>query len=103
MERRPCVCLLASGWRGTLYIGVMSDLMKRVYRDRSGDLPGFTGRYGVHRLVWFEMFDDMPNAIAWEKRLKAWRPQWKIELVEAENPLWEDLAVGLGFPPTPSS
>jgi putative endonuclease len=103
MERQPCVYLLASGRHGTLYVGVTSDLMKRVHQHRSGEVPGFTGRYGVHRLVWFEMFDDMPNAIAREKRVKLWRREWKTNLIERNNPFWEDLAVGLGFPPLPSS
>ena len=103
MERRPCVYLLASGRHGTLYIGVTSDLMKRVYQHRSGEMPGFTGRYGVDRLVWFEMHEDMANAIVREKRLKAWRREWKIGLIEDQNPFWEDLAISLGFPPIPSS
>jgi putative endonuclease len=99
LERNPCIYLLASGHYGTLYIGVTSDLMKRLVEHREGNLPGFTSRYGVHRLVHFEMFGDMERAIAREKQLKNWRRQWKINLINAENPEWRDLAVGLGLPP----
>ena len=97
MTKQPCVYILASGHYGTLYIGVTSDLLARLYQHRTGTVPGFTKRYRVHRLVRYEFFSDMPTAIAREKQLKAWHRDWKINLIELDNPMWEDLAVGLGF------
>ena len=99
IERSPCVYILAGGHYGTLYIGVTSDLMGRLWQHRNNALPGFTSRYGVYRLVHFEMFGDMEQAIVREKRLKHWRRAWKINLVNGANPEWCDLAVGLGFEP----
>jgi putative endonuclease len=98
-ERNPCVYMLASGLYGALYIGVTSNLLQRLVQHREGLIPGFTSRYKVHRLVHFEMFGDMEGAIVREKRLKNWRRQWKINLINAENPEWRDLAVGLGLAP----
>ena len=98
-ERQPCVYILASGHYGTLYIGVTSNLMARLWQHRNNALPGFTAKYHVHRLVHFEMFGDMARAITREKQLKRWHRQWKINLINAANPDWRDLAVGLGFPP----
>ena len=98
-ERSPCVYLLASGHYGAIYIGVTSNLIQRLVQHREGLLPGFTTRYKVYRLVHFEMFGDMEQAIVREKRLKNWHRQWKINLINAENPEWRDLAVGLGVPP----
>ena len=102
MAREPCVYILASRRHGTIYIGVTSDLMARIYQHRTGALPGFTSKYAVHRLVHFEMFGDMDAAIRREKQLKAWRRAWKIALIEENNPDWADLAVGLGFEPLAS-
>jgi putative endonuclease len=98
-ERNPCVYILASGHYGTLYIGVTSDLMGRLWQHRNNAIPGFTSRYGVYRLVYFEMYDDMDRAIAREKQLKRWHRPWKINLINRANPDWHDLAVGLGFEP----
>ena len=98
-DREPCVYILASGRNGTIYIGVTSNLMARLYQHRSGTLPGFTADYDVKKLVRFETADDMPSAIAREKQLKRWRREWKINLIEQDNPHWVDLAIGLGFPP----
>ena len=98
-DRNPCVYVLASRYYGTLYIGVTSDLMARLWQHRNNAIPGFTSRYGVYRLVYFEMYDDMEHAIAREKQLKNWHRQWKINLINAANPEWTDLAVGLGFEP----
>ena len=98
-ERQPCVYLLASGHYGGIYIGVTSNLLQRLVQHREGLLPGFTRRYKVHRLVHFEMFGEMEPAILREKQLKNWHRQWKINLINAENPEWRDLAVGLGLPP----
>jgi putative endonuclease len=99
IERNPCVYILANGHYGALYIGITSDLMKRLWQHRHGDMPGFTSRYAVYRLVHFEMFGDMQRAIVREKQLKNWHRQWKINLINAQNPEWRDLAVGLGFEP----
>ena len=101
MRKQPCTYILASGRLGTLYIGVTSDLVARLYQHRSGAVPGFTSRYGVMQLVRFELFDDMTAAIAREKQLKRWHRDWKINLIESDNPDWHDLALGLGFDPLP--
>jgi putative endonuclease len=101
MERNPCVYILASGRIGTIYIGVTSDLLKRIHQHRTGTIPGFTSDYAVHRLVRFEMFEDMPTAIAREKQLKRWHREWKLNLIEQDNPEWRDLAIDLGFDPIP--
>jgi putative endonuclease len=98
-EREPCVYILASGRHGTIYIGVTSDLMARLHQHRTGSVPGFTRRYDVKRLVHFEMADTMDAAIAREKQLKAWRRDWKVALIERDNPFWEDRAIDLGFAP----
>ena len=98
-ERQPCVYILASQPYGTLYIGVTSDLIGRLWQHRNGIIKGFTSSYDVHRLVRYEMFGDMERAILREKQLKRWHRQWKINLIESDNPDWHDLAVGFGLPP----
>jgi putative endonuclease len=85
------VYLLASRKRGTLYVGVTNDLVRRTYEHRNKSVPGFTQKYGVDRLVWFEALDDITAAILREKELKEWRRDWKIALIEADNPEWIDL------------
>ena len=97
MAKQPCVYILASRRHGTIYIGVTSDLIQLLYQHRTGALAGFTREHGVHRLVRYEMFDDMPLAIAREKQLKNWRRDWKINLIEQDNQDWHDLAVDFGF------
>lgn len=97
-ERNPCVYILASGPYGTLYVGVTSDLVARLWQHRESTLPGFTSEYSVHRLVYFEFYGTMDEAIAREKQLKNWHRQWKINQINAENPGWVDLAVSLGLP-----
>jgi putative endonuclease len=99
IERNPCVYLLANGYYGAVYIGVTSDLMKRLWQHREGITGAFTSRYEVHRLVHFEMFGDMENAIKREKQLKNWRRDRKINFINGVNPEWSDLAAGLGFEP----
>ena len=99
MERAPFVYILASRFRGTLYIGVTSDLVRRIWEHREGIRSGFPARYSVYRLVYVEAFADMDAAITREKQLKRWHRPWKINLIEADNARWEDLAVGLGFAP----
>jgi putative endonuclease len=85
------VYLLASRKEGTLYLGVTNDLVRRVYEHKEKLLPGFTSRYDVRRLVWFETYDDPGTAIQREKEIKKWRRAWKIELIQDENPDWKDL------------
>ena len=89
--KQACVYLLASRRNGTLYVGVTSNLVQRVWQHREGLAEGFTKRYGVKQLVWFELHDDMASAIRREKALKEWRRAWKIELIEKTNPGWRDL------------
>jgi len=89
--KQPCVYLLASQRNGTLYIGVTSDLIKRVWEHKQDSVEGFTKKYGVHDLVWYEQHEDMPTAIAREKTLKEWKRAWKLELIEKMNPEWKDL------------
>ena len=103
MEKQSCVYILCSEPYGTLYIGVTSDLVARLWQHRSGEVKGFTSRYGVHRLVSFELFGTMVDAIVREKQLKRWHRQWKINLIESENPDWHDLAPALGLPPLAES
>ena len=100
--KQPCVYILASQPYGTLYIGVTSDLVGRIYLHRTGQVKGFTSRYGVYLLVRFELFETMHDAISREKQLKRWHRQWKINLIESENPQWVDLAPALGLPPMTS-
>lgn len=85
------VYILASGRNGTLYIGVTSNLIKRVWEHKNGITGGFTEKYNVHDLVYYELIDDMVSAITREKQMKKWRRAWKIELIEKSNPAWKDL------------
>ena len=91
MGKTGYVYMLASECNGTLYIGVTSNLVKRVWQHREGVADGFSKRYGVKRLVYFEVFEDMPEAIAREKAMKKWRRRWKIDAIEKDNPTWHDL------------
>jgi putative endonuclease len=90
-ERCYWVYILASKIGGTLYIGVTNDLVRRVYEHKMKFLGGFTNKYGIGRLVYFEQYDDVEAAIAREKRLKKWQRAWKIRLIEELNPNWDDL------------
>ena len=103
MDKQPCVYILASGRHGTLYIGVTSNLLARLVQHREGLIPGFTSRYGVQRLVWYAGADTMGAAIVREKQLKKWRCDWKLRLIEDDNPDWDDLAPGLGLAPATES
>ena len=89
--KEPVVYILASHTCGTLYIGVTSNFQKRLYEHRNNLVDGFTKKYNTHMLVYFEQFDDMKNAILREKQLKNWKRKWKIELIEKNNPEWNDL------------
>ncbi|OZC02117.1 GIY-YIG nuclease family protein [Rubricoccus marinus] len=97
VQKSAAVYILASQRNGTLYIGVTSDLVKRVRQHKEGAHEGFSTRYGVHRLVYFEQHPSIVDAIAREKRLKKWRRAWKLDLIEGFNPGWEDLYERLVF------
>lgn len=88
---QPCVYILASKRNGTLYVGVTSDLLKRIWQHKNDLVEGFTKKYKVHDLVWYEIVDDMASAILREKQIKEWKRQWKLELIEKLNPYWNDL------------
>jgi putative endonuclease len=85
------VYVLASRPRGTLYVGVTNDLVRRIYEHRTGAVEGFTKKHGVHLLVHFEIFDGIENAIAREKCIKKWNRSWKVQMIEEKNLYWEDL------------
>ena len=89
--KQPCVYLLASRRNGTLYVGVTSDLVKRVWQHKENLIEGLTRRYAVHTLVWYEPHGSMESAIRREKAIKNWRRRWKLELIEKQNPDWRDL------------
>jgi len=91
MERQPCVYLLTSKRNGTLYTGVTSDLLKRIWEHKNNQVEGFTSKYRVHTLVWYEMHDTMESAIQREKAIKNWKRVWKIRTIESVNPTWRDL------------
>jgi putative endonuclease len=91
MQRKPAVYILASKRNGTLYIGVTSNLVKRVWEHKEDLVEGFTKKYGVHRLVYYEVFDTMPEAIRREKQMKRWHRAWKLRVIEGLNPEWRDL------------
>ncbi len=94
--KQPCVYILASKRNGTLYIGVTSNLPQRVWQHKNDLVEGFTKRYGVHMLVWLEAHETMESASTREKNLKRWKRDWKIELIEKDNPSWRDLYCELG-------
>jgi putative endonuclease len=85
------VYILASRRNGTLYIGMTDDLSRRVWQHKTGELPGFTRRYGIKILVWYDVFETRDAAFLRERQMKEWRRAWKLELIEASNPHWADL------------
>jgi putative endonuclease len=87
----PCVYILASRRNGTLYVGVTSDPVRRIWEHREGIVPGFTKRYGVKTLVYYELHATMDAAITREKQIKEWQRAWKLALIEERNPDWSDL------------
>ena len=99
MNRTYYVYILASRRNGTLYVGVTNNLLRRVSEHRDSMVEGFTKKYGVKHLVHFECFEDIHAAIHRETRLKKWRRQWKIDLIQKENPLWDDIFEQLTAPP----
>jgi putative endonuclease len=90
MEKAFCVYILASDRNGTLYIGVTSNLQQRVWQHKEGLVEGFSKRYGVKQLVWFEQHESADSAISREKQLKKWNRAWKVDLIESTNPYWND-------------
>jgi len=93
--RQYFVYMLASKKNGTLYIGITNNLIKRVYEHRNNLVEGFTKRYGVHKLIYYEIYSDIYDAIEREKRMKKWNRGWKINLIKKSNPNWEDLYLNL--------
>jgi putative endonuclease len=93
--KRPCVYILASQPNGTLYVGVTSDVVRRVWEHKTDALEGFTKLHRVHCLVYLELHETMPEAILREKHIKSWRRAWKLALIERDNPRWRDLYDGI--------
>ncbi len=91
MAQSYFVYILTNRKDGVLYIGMTNDLVRRIYEHREGTVSGFTKKYNLKRLIYFEVFDDPENAIMREKRMKKWNREWKIELIENDNPEWRDL------------
>jgi putative endonuclease len=85
------VYILASRKDGAIYLGVTNDIVRRIYEHRTSAVRSFTSKYNITRLVWFEIYDDPISAISREKELKKWKRAWKIQLIEAQNPQWNDL------------
>jgi putative endonuclease len=91
LGKQPAVYIMTSHRNGTLYVGVTSNLAKRVWEHRNDSVEGFTRRYGLHRLVWYELHDSMSSAITREKVIKKWKREWKLRMIEEHNPTWADL------------
>jgi putative endonuclease len=98
MHKNPCVYMLASRRNGTLYVGVTSNLPKRIWEHKNDVVEGFTRRYGVHTLVWCELHATMESAIEREKAIKEWKRRWKLDLIERVNPDWRDLYDDIAIP-----
>jgi putative endonuclease len=94
-EKQYCIYILASKKYGTLYTGITSNLVQRIWQHKEGLAEGFTKKYNVHHLVYYEIHSDVYEAITPEKRIKKWNRQWKINLIEQNNPQWLDLSIGL--------
>ncbi len=94
-QRQYFVYILASRKNGTLYVGMTNNLIKRVFEHKNNLIDGFSKKYGIHNLVYYECFDDVRSAITREKQLKEWKRQWKLELIEKNNLNWHDLYDGL--------
>lgn len=94
--RQPCVYIVANQPNGTIYAGVTSNLVQRVWQHKNNIIKGFSSRYDTHSLVWYEMHPTMESAIIREKRLKNWKREWKLKLIERDNPQWKDLYPEIG-------
>ncbi len=99
MVKQFCVYMMASGFNGTLYVGVTADLHRRIYEHKEGLVEGFTKQYGIKYLVWYEMHDTAESAIQREKQIKEWKRAWKINRIKEKNPEWKDLYCELGMDP----
>ena len=95
IKNQYCIYILANKRNGTLYIGVTSNLVERVYEHKNNMIEGFSKKYNIHKLVYYEITDDIKSAIRREKQLKKWNRKWKINLIENSNPEWRDLYFGL--------
>ena len=95
-EKQPTVYILASRRNGTLYTGVTSNLATRVWQHKNDVVEGFTKKYGVHTLVYYEVHEEMRSALTREKQIKKWKRSWKLALIEKQNPTWRDLSGDLG-------
>lgn len=95
MDKQFYVYMLASDRNGTIYTGMTSDLLKRIWEHKEGFVKGFTKEYGAHKLVWYELHESAESAITREKRIKKWNRDWKIRLIEETNPYWNDLYLNL--------
>jgi putative endonuclease len=95
MTKQPAVYILTSCKHGTLYVGVTSDLIRRIWEHKNDSAKSFTKRYGIHTLVWYEQYETMELAISREKAIKEWKRKWKIDLIERSNPEWNDLYASL--------
>ena len=93
--KQPAVYILASERNGTLYTGVTSNLVQRTWQHKQSTAEGFTSRYGIHQLVWYELHDNMEAAILRETQIKKWNRAWRIRLIEESNPYWNDLYPGI--------
>ncbi len=91
MSKQPAVYILSNKRNGTLYVGVTSNLVQRVWQHKNNLVPGFTQKYNLHKLVYLEVCESMETAIQLEKQLKKWNRKWKLELIEKNNPEWNDL------------
>ena len=91
MSKQPAVYILSNKRNGTLYVGVTSNLVQRIWQHKNNLVPGFTQKYSIDKLVYFEMHSSMENAILYEKQIKKWNRKWKLELIEKNNPEWNDL------------
>jgi putative endonuclease len=91
VTRRPCVYILASRRNGTLYVGVTSDVVRRIWEHNTDAVDGFTKKYCVHLVAYYEFHETMPDAILREKQMKGWNRAWKIEMIQRFNPQWQDL------------
>jgi len=91
MDRQPCVYILTNQRNGTLYVGVTSNLSKRIWEHKNKVVEGFTEKYGLNNLVWYELHETMESAISREKTVKSWKRYWKLKAIEEMNPEWHDL------------
>lgn len=91
MAKQFCVYILASDRNGTIYVGVISNILRRIWQHKEGLVEGFTKHYDVNKLVWMESHESAESAITREKRIKKWNREWKLKLIEAQNPYWNDL------------